>query len=112
MLVARWFRTSPLDDAVAFLCLRPHVGELVDCFVPSNRMRSDVLYADIVSPLNCSILYAIRSRTASSLFALPLLLLGTVRPVAVLIACMLSAMKVTRRCPPNSPYIYCSYERC
>ena len=31
MFVARWFRASSLDDAVAFFYLCPHVGEFVGC---------------------------------------------------------------------------------
>ena len=57
-----------------------------------------------LSPRSCwSSLYAIRSLTASSLLVLPLPPVGTVLPVAMLIAYVLSTMKVVRPCAPISP---------
>ena len=54
---------------------------------------------------NCSSLYATLSLTANSLLVLPRPLVGTVLPVAVLIAYVLSTMKVVRRAPmrPHFP---------
>ena len=54
---------------MSFFYLCPHVGELVNRFVPSNsRVRPDVLYVDIVTNLSSSTLTRLFScvRVASS----------------------------------------------
>ena len=51
MLVPRRLCAASLNEALTFY-FRPSIGEFVGRFVPSDsRVRLDVLYADIVSPL-------------------------------------------------------------
>ena len=108
----RRFHATPLDDAVTVFDFRAHIGQLVSRFVTSvPRVGSDGRTCSMptLSPRSyCSripSLYATLSLTANSLLVLPRPLVGTVLPVAVLIAYVLSTMKVVRPCAPISPGI-------
>ena len=102
----RRFHATSFYDAVTFFDFRAHTCQLLSAAsLPLFPVWDRTCSMPTLSPRSYwSSLYATLSLTANSLLVLPRPLIGTVLPVAVLIAYVLSTMKVVHAGPDSPPW--------